>query len=143
MTDTTIKTYKMQVVEVDPTDLDAEFVDLPDGTVAFTPKGHAYWKPLFAEVGIDVDRLMSHKTYAEVMTRVAKIREDRSPAYAALFAIFEMDPVLLAQYKREAQAFWSGTEEVVVSEESGRRLELDEKKKRPGLRLVVGGKAKR
>ena len=75
--------------------------------------------------------------------RLAKIREGRSPEWAALFAIFEMDPVLLAQYKREAQAFWSGTEEVVVSEESGRRLELDKKKKRPGLRLVVGGKAKR
>ena len=43
MTDTTIKTYKMQVVEAVVTDLDAEFVDLPDGTVAFTPKRHAYW----------------------------------------------------------------------------------------------------
>lgn len=143
MTDTTIKTYKMRVVDPAAADLDAEFVDLPDGAIAFTPKGHAYWKPLFAEIGIDIDRLMTPKTHAEVMTRLAKIREDRSPAYAALFAIFEMDPMLLAQYKREAQAFWSGTEEVVVSEESGRRLELDEKKKRPGLRLVVGGKAKR
>ena len=144
MTDTTIKTYKMQVVEVDPTDLDAEFVDLPDGTVAFTPKGHAYWKPLFAEVGIDVDRLMSHKTYAEVMTRVAKIREDRSPAYAALFAIFEMDPVLLAQYEREAKPFLDRpVEEDAISEEPDNHQGVDKKKKRPSLRLVVGGKVKR
>ena len=144
MTNTTIKTYKMPVVDADATDLEAEFVDLPDGMVAFTPKGHAYWKPLFAKVGIDVDRLMSHKTYAEVMTRVAKIREDRSPAYAALFAILEMDPVLLAQYEREAKPFLDRpVEEGAIGEEPDNHRRLDRKKKRLGLRVVAGDKGKR
>ena len=144
MTDTTIKIYKMRVVDPDAADLDAEFVDLLDGAIAFTPKGHAYWKPLFAEIGIDIDRLMTPKTHAEVMTRVAKIREDRSPAYAALFAILEMDPVLLAQYEREAKPFLDRpVEEGAIGEEPDNHRGLDRKKKRLGLRVVAGDKAKR
>lgn len=141
MTDIITKTYKMRIVEPDPADPDAEFVDLRDGTVAFTPKGHAYWKPLFAD--IDIDRLMTPKTYAEVMTRLAKIRAERSPAYAALFAIFELDPVLLAQYERETKPFRDNhVEEDAISEEPGNHLELNDKMKRLGLRVVVGGKTK-
>ena len=86
---------------------------------------------------------MTPKPHTEVRTRLAKIRKERSPAYAALFAIFEMDPVLLAQYKQEAGPLQeSCTEEVVVSEESGKHAGLDEKMRWLGLEVVADDKAK-
>ena len=118
-------TNKTRIVEPDPEDPTAGFVDLPDGTVAFTRKGYDRWKAPFAKIGIDIDKPMTHDECGEYMVIVAETSPDRSPEEAAFLAIFEDDPVLKAQYEREARPF----------------NERAEKMARLGLRVVQGGKA--
>lgn len=120
MTDNTNKT---RIVDSDPSDPTNNVIDLPDGTVAFTQKGYDRWKPLFARIGVDIDRLMTPDECCEYMFIVAETRSDRSPEEAALLAIFEFDPVKKAQYEREARPFIERTDKM---------LQL-------GLRVVKGG----
>ena len=119
MTDTILKT---KIVDPDPNDPTAGYVDLPDDTVAFTPKGYARWKAPFAKIGIDIDKPMTHEEHFEYMMRVSEVRKNRSSAEAALLAIFEEDPVKKAQYEREGKRFW----------------ETGEKMRRLGLQVVRG-----
>ena len=119
MTDTILKT---KIVDPDPNDPTAGYVDLPDDTVAFTPKGYARWKAPFAKIGIDIDKPMTHEEHFEYMMRVSETRKNRSAAEAALLAIFEEDPAKKAQYEREGRPFW----------------ETGEKMERLGLRVVRG-----
>ena len=118
-------TNKTRIVEPDPEDPTNNVIDLPDGTVAFTKKGYARWKPLFARIGINIDRPMTRGECFEYMLRVSETRQDRSPEEAGLLAIFEEDPVKKAQYEREARPF----------------RELTDKMERLGLRVVKGSKA--
>ena len=98
-------TNKTSIVDPDPNDPTNNVIDLPDGTVAFTQKGYDRWKPLFARIGIDIDRPMTSNECCEYMFIVAETRPDRSPEEAGLLAIFELDPVKKAQYEREAEPF--------------------------------------
>jgi hypothetical protein len=119
----TDKTNKTTIVDPDPNDLTAGYVDLPDGTVAFTPNGYARWRVPFAKIGIDIDKLMTHEEHFEYMTRVLEVCGHRTSAGAALLAILETDPVRKAQYEREAAPF----------------RERADKMRRLGLRVVASG----
>ena len=126
MTDATAKTNKAKIVDPDPNDPTAGFVDLPDGTVAFTPKGYARWKVPFAKIGIDIDKPMTHEEHLDAMTRVLEVSGHRTSAGSALLAILETDPARKAQYEREAAPF----------------RERAEKMRRLGLRVVASDEIK-
>ena len=123
MTDNTNKT---RTLEPDPNDPTAGYVDLPAGTVAFTPTGYARWKVPFAKIGIDIDKPMTHEEHFEYMTRVLEVGGHRTSAGSAPLAILEVDPVRKAQYEREAAPF----------------RERADKMRRLGLRVVTSGKVK-
>ena len=105
MADTATNTNKTRILDPDPVDPTAGFIDLPDGTVAFTPKGYARWKVPFAKIGIDIDKPMTHEEHLDAMTRVLEVSGHRTSAGSALLAILETDPVRKAQYEREAAPF--------------------------------------
>ena len=98
-------TNKTRIVEPDPEDPTAGFVDLPDGTVAFTRNGYDRWKAPFAKIGIDIDKPMTHEEHLGAMTRVLEVGGHRTSAGSALLAILETNPERKAQYEREAQPF--------------------------------------
>ena len=120
MTDVITEKHTTRIVDPDPADPGAGFVDLPDGTVAFTPKGYARWKVPFAKIGIDIDKPMTHEEHFEYMTRVLEVGGHRTSAGSALLAILETDPARKAQYEREAAPF----------------RERAEKMRRLGIRVV-------
>lgn len=118
------ETNKTRIVDPDPADPANNVIDLLDGTVAFTRKGYDRWKPLFAKIGIDIDRPMTGSDCFEYMALSFEADPNRSPEAAALLAIFEDDPVKRAQYERESEP----------------ALRREARMEQLGLRVVAGSK---
>ncbi len=114
---------KPRIVEPDPNDPTAAIRHFPDGTIGFTEKGYARWKPRFTKIGIDIHQINTTAEAVEAMFLSAEADPRRAPAESALLAIFETDPALKAQYEREAQPF----------HDSSARME------KLGLRVIPGG----
>ena len=94
----------------------------PDGTVAFTEAGRAFWQPRLAKIGISIDTIKTRDDWGLALELSIKADTDRKSGMAELAAILTLDRVERAKLEKKAEA-------------------LRVKERRATLR-VVGGSAK-
>ncbi|MHB8409752.1 MAG: hypothetical protein ACYDHY_16985 [Acidiferrobacterales bacterium] len=94
---------KPRIVEPDPADPAAGFREYPDGTVAFTKKGYARWKPRLAKLGINIDNVRTAEDLDVAFSLDLEAHKETDWANARLAAILTWDPVESARLEARAR----------------------------------------